>query len=360
MRMADDQWVERALRGMERVWPGQAVVSAELLPAHASPRRYVRATLTGREGSVLVMVLPPADREPEEKGATLVDEVAQEPFVQLASWLGGDAGLPVPGVFGVDEVSRTVMLEDFGEVELLQAWTEATATARPALHEAAVDLLLSWQQRTLACPIHPLVNGRAMDGPLLLWELEHYVEWRLKEDLGVPLAPHESTLLQQAFSRWVEAIERMPTVVIHRDWQSRNLMCRRNGQLGILDFQDAMMGPYVYDVVALLRDSYVDLPAGARARYLERFARGSVEAGRGSDVSTVVRDATLMTLQRKLKDAGRFVYIDRVRGNPGFLRFIDLSMAHVADAMRAFPEEHEVAEVLARHDPAFRAAWVQP
>lgn len=346
----------RACAGVMALWPDAKISEVELLPAHASPRRYVRLHIAGRADSVIAMVLPDAARAPEEKGSTLVELVRDEPFVVVSEWLSG-LDLPVPELFGLDEESRTIILEDLGSDELLVAWQSASEAERQSLHDSALDLLIGWQKATLSGPAPALVSGRRMDATLLRWELDHYVEWRLRADLGVELSAAEEATLSEAFDRWVAEITAMPEVVIHRDWQSRNLMLRPDGELVIIDFQDAMMGPYIYDLVAMLRDSYIGLSPARFTELVQRFAAGRRQLGMVESAAGIEHDVGLMSLQRKLKDAGRFVQIDRERGNPSFLKFIPLSMEHVAVALKGTGGEDKIVELLLRYDPDFISAW---
>jgi aminoglycoside/choline kinase family phosphotransferase len=125
-----------------------------------------------------------------------------------------------------------------------------------------------------------------------------------------------------------------------------------SGDQVVIDFQDALLGPRQYDLVALLRDSYVELEAplveAMLRRYLDRLA---AEGGPrlGYDAFRDVFD--LLTVQRKLKDAGRFVFIDRVKKNPGFLPSIPASLRYVRDAFARRPELAGLQAVLARHVP---------
>src|SRR5262249_984311 len=111
---------------------------------------------------------------------------------------------------------------------------------------------------------------------------------------------------------------------VHRDYQSRNLMVREGAsgaELVWIDFQDALLGPRVYDLVALLNDSYQTFDRGFVEARLDDFARTS-----GLDEAARValgREFDVVTVQRKLKDAGRFVFIDRVKKNPAFLPYFE-------------------------------------
>ena len=118
-------------------------------------------------------------------------------------------------------------------------------------------------------------------------------------------------------------------------------------ELKVIDFQDALLGSQVYDLVALLRDSYVVLEKSEVDDLLAVYASAA-----GVDASdNLSKLFHMQTVQRKLKDAGRFVYLDRVRGNPGYLRWIPTSLRYAAEALAAVPELAPVAALLRRHVP---------
>ena len=118
------------------------------------------------------------------------------------------------------------------------------------------------------------------------------------------------------------------------------------GELFWIDFQDALLGPRIYDLVALLRDSYQSFDATFiedRLRdYADAAARGAAERDR------LRLEFDLVTVQRKLKDAGRFVFIERVKGNPSFLPFIEPSLQAVKSALeRTAPHDPDLADLSA-------------
>jgi aminoglycoside/choline kinase family phosphotransferase len=126
----------------------------------------------------------------------------------------------------------------------------------------------------------------------------------------------------------------------------------------VIDFQDALLGPRQYDLVALLRDSYVELDPPFVEAMLRRYLAG-LEAEGGPRLAYEAFRATfdLLTVQRKLKDAGRFVFIDRVKRNPGFLVSIPASLRYVREAFARRPDLAELQEVLARHVPELGRAF---
>ena len=129
-------------------------------------------------------------------------------------------------------------------------------------------------------------------------------------------------------------------------------MVRPGGSLCWIDFQDALLGPRVYDLVALLNDSYQKFDGAFVDARLDDYARTSgLDAGERPELR---REFDLVTVQRKLKDAGRFVFIDRVKGNPSFLKFVEPTIAKVRaslDRLRDDADMRELRGVLARAIP---------
>jgi aminoglycoside/choline kinase family phosphotransferase len=215
-------------------------------------------------------------------------------------------------------------------------------------------MLGEFQQTTQFKPPPAFVTNRVFDAAIVKWELEHYVEWRIEAALGKSLTRRQSTQLGSAFDRLVAQLSTIPLVPMHRDFQSHNIMVRADRSLVMLDFQDAMLGPAVYDVVALLRDSYIEIPRGVLTTLVRRYGEGVAgsPALAGASVGDVERWFHMQTLQRKLKDAGRFVFIDRVKGNPDFLQYVDVSCRYIRDAFLSLGGEFDdLASLLSDIDP---------
>lgn len=349
---SEESWLARARRSaLRRAADRGPLLSLEMLPPHASLRRYARAGFDGL--TEVVMLLPPPGAAPEEAGSTAVSRASDEPFLELQRWFL-DLGVRVPALFDVDDEEGTIWLEDVGHTDF-DAHLRATGDLRTG-YRAALDTLLQLQRATAAATTLPhLVSSRSFDAALLRWELDHYREWRLEQELGLTLEPEFRTKLDAAFDDLVAKVAAIPTAVMHRDFQSHNLMVLGD-ELVVLDFQDAMTGPVVYDAVALLRDSYVEIPADLLSELVRHYARqaAGLPALVGHDAATIERWFFLQTVQRKLKDSGRFVFIERVKKNPNFLPFIPSSLRYVKDALGRLPELAELAALLAQVDPALR------
>lgn len=143
-------------------------------------------------------------------------------------------------------------------------------------------------------------------------------------------------------------IRSLPYGFTHRDFQSRNIIVR-DGKLFLIDFQDALMGPSCYDLVALLRDSYVKLSDDDLNELLRYYADK-----KGRPLSELKDEFNLITVQRKLKDAGRFVFIDRVKKNPNFLQYIPTSLGYVKNALAQLPKHKPLNDLLLKYIPEWK------
>jgi aminoglycoside/choline kinase family phosphotransferase len=344
-----DPLTEARVRDAVRRATGRETSAAPVrrLAGHASMRSYWR--VGAPPDSHVVMVLPP-DAKPEE--VTKGGPPAVDPFVDVQRYLAG-LGVRVPAIralYADDPRGGLMVLEDLGD-DMLETRLLAGAPRAP-LYEAAVDQLARLRARAEARPGGCVAFGRAFDVDLYRWELEHFVEWGLEAWKGRRLSPAERALADREFDRIARALDAEPKGFTHRDYQSRNLMVLPSGEQAVIDFQDALLGPRQYDLVALLRDSYVELDApfveAMLRRYLERLeAEGGPRLAYGPFRETF----DLLTVQRKLKDAGRFVFIDRVKKNPGFLVSIPASLRYVREAFARRPDLAELRAMLAGHVP---------
>ena len=145
------------------------------------------------------------------------------------------------------------------------------------------------------------------------------------------LSAPDRALFDEIAGRLAKRIAGLSRGFVHRDYQSRNLMVRDDGSLVWIDFQDALLGPRVYDLVALLNDSYQEFDRAFVEERLSEYA-----AARGlpkDDARAVILEFDLVTVQRKLKDAGRFVFIDKTKNNPSFLKFVTPTVRKVKVAL---------------------------
>jgi aminoglycoside/choline kinase family phosphotransferase len=333
-------------------WSGGGVadLTLELLHGDASARRYVRVK-GGFAGAPVVAMILAAEQarfSEEAMGKEAPDEL---PFSNVQRYLSG-LGIRVPDVLYVDEPLGVVLLEDLGDLTVERRFKTTDADTQRDLYERAVDLLVELQTKTAAGRAGDCIAyTRTFEFDLLRWELDHFIEYLLGADRKVTLSGADKQVVDRAFDELARGIAAWPRGFVHRDFQSRNLMLKGD-EMVLIDFQDCLVGPHLYDLTALLRDSYVRLDSDLVDRLIDRYREGCRQAGLQRPAREVLIDQFhRMTLQRKLKDSGRFVFIDRVKKNPDFLPFISASLKYVAAAFDHLPDLLPCREVLARAVP---------
>ncbi|MCG3174541.1 MAG: N-acetylmuramate/N-acetylglucosamine kinase [Myxococcota bacterium] len=311
------------------------------LKGDASTRSYYRA-LVGAKGkpgqSYVVMVLPGDAAKSEE--ASKGKAPKELPFLNVHRYLKSK-DLPVPEIHHEAIKEGFLILEDLGD-ETMERWLLSHKPDEWAeAYARAVDLLVDMQAATEdAAKSSCVAKTRSFDNELLMWECDHFIEFGIEARRNSKLSRPIRAEMSRNFDLLVKELLKIPTHFVHRDYQSRNLMFQKD-RVVLIDFQDALMGPIVYDLVALLRDSYVDLPNSLVEQMIKRYAARANERGllpKGTTDARVKEWFDLQTLQRKLKDAGRFVYIDRVKKNPDFLPYVPNSLKFVREAFRRRPE----------------------
>jgi aminoglycoside/choline kinase family phosphotransferase len=327
---------------------GTPASRVQRLPGGAGNRIYWR--VQGSDGrTAVVMELPPEPGKSEEVSKEAGPK--ELPFLNVHRYLER-LGVRVPRIYLDAHQRGYVVLEDLTDQTLEMA---LRAGDREAIYRRAIDALARLRAHAEREPDRSCIAfSRAFDYDLYHWELEHFIEYGL---LGRGAKPTEAELqtLRRHFERISRELAAEPRGFTHRDYQSRNIMIPPSGEQVVIDFQDALQGPRQYDLVALLRDSYVELDRplvdAMLKRYVERFG---AEGGGRIDPAKFASFFDLLTVQRKLKDAGRFVFIDQVKKNPSFLVHIPSSLRYVKDALARRPDLADVREILARHVPELR------
>ena len=299
----------------------------------ASFRRYFRVTHDG--SSFIVMDAPP------EKENT-------RPFVTVARLLL-DVGVNVPEILDESPDLGFLLLSDLGNRLYLDALNGETVER---LYGDALGALAAIQ----ACaPVRGVLPD--YDHALLMREMGLFRDWLVGKHLGITRNEAQSALLEQAFARLAENALAQPQVCVHRDYHSRNLMVTRRNNPGILDFQDAVIGPVTYDLVSLLRDCYIAWPRDRVEAWALGYQELALQSGilreEHEDPVRFLRWFDLMGVQRHLKAAGIFARLNHRDGKPGYLNDIPRTLGYVIDVARRYGEiaglgEFIEAEVMPR------------
>ncbi len=301
------------------------------LTGDASDRRYFRVLLKGEKPIVLAL----------HQGPFAFDKM---PFVAVARLLR-QIPVPVPAILHHSDELGVLGLEDLGDVTLQAHLGAAPLAEHAALYRQAVSFIARMQQRgeELRSPEYPPYQI-AFDVEKLTWELEFFVKHYLLAYKGAVLPEARREALRGEWSAMVEELAGEPRALCHRDYHSRNLMLH-DGSLYIIDFQDARMGPDTYDLVSLLRDSYVDLTA-PQVDELIAFFLALKGQRRAEDEAGFRRRFDLMALQRNLKALGTFGYMTTTRNNTVYIQYIPRTLSHVRANLSKYPRFARLRELL--------------
>ena len=291
-----------------------APASLVLASADASFRRYLRVTGEGGR-SFIVMDAPP----PQE---------AVGPFVDLAQRIRA-AGLHAPEVLAVDAEHGFVLLADLGNRLYLQALQSAEPAEADRLMRAALGALLQFQQRLDRSGL-PLY-----DEALLRRELALFPEWCVGREYGISWTAAQTATWQRVCDALVASALAQPQLPVHRDWMPRNLMLAEPNP-GILDFQDAALGPATYDIASLLRDAFLSWDEAQEIDWAARWWQQARAAGilgehpMAADFGETWRALEWMGLQRHLKVLGIFCRLKHRDGKPSYSADLPRFFGYVA------------------------------
>jgi len=314
---------------------GLSVRHPRVLPltGDASDRRYFRVLLDEGPSVVLALHAGPIEFQ------TL-------PFANVADLLQ-QMRLPVPSILGHSDADGILALQDLGDVTLQAHLGAASRTEHAALYREAVSLVDILQSRGRDFGSDRFIPYRiAFDVEKLIWELEFFVKHFLVAYRGAQLSNREREELMVEWSTIAEELASEARVLCHRDYHSRNLMWH-DGRLYLIDFQDARLGPDTYDLVSLLRDSYVDLTDLEVDELIAYFlALKKLDASQSAEFR---RRFDLMALQRNLKALGTFGYQTATRGNPVYIQYIPRTLKYVSVNLQKYERFVRLRTLLSAH-----------
>ncbi|MGH8232506.1 MAG: aminoglycoside phosphotransferase family protein [Steroidobacteraceae bacterium] len=317
---------------------GQSLVRLEPASADASFRRYFRAWRA--DGSTRVVMDAPPDKE----------NIA--PYLKVARLLEA-CGVHVPQVEAVDLQYGLVLLEDLGSTQYLTKLRAGQGIER--LYADALEALLRIQLRgrDAAHELPPY------DRAALEREMSLMPEWFCTRHLGLTLDDADLEVLRATFDFLAREALAQPTVFVHRDYHSRNLMWLAHDNPGVVDFQDALAGAVGYDLVSLLKDCYIDWPRTQVERWVSDYRarlRGAGELA-GTSEREFLRWFDLIGLQRHIKVLGIFARLWYRDGKHGYLADLPRTLAYVVDAADRYAETSGFSRWLQqRIVPAFASA----
>jgi len=306
---------------------GTDAFSCEPASSDASFRRYFRVILN--EQSFVVM-----DAPPEKEDCTS--------FISIAKLLV-ENGIHAPEIFHLSEEKGFMVLSDLGSISYLDQLTDATANG---LYFDAVQALHKMHR----LPVGELSLPQ-YDLSLLQQEMGLFKEWFVEKLLAIDLSPIEEEKLAGVQMALAQSALSQTQVFVHRDYHSRNLMVTEVNNPGVIDFQDAVVGPMTYDLVSLFRDCYISWSDEKVYAWLDGFLQQRQTDGYTCDVGKerFYQWFDWMGVQRHLKVLGIFSRLLLRDGKAGYLKDIPLTLAYVVGVCRRYDELKPLLEIIEGH-----------
>ncbi len=288
--------------------------------ADASFRQYFRVFNTQENKTYIVMDAPP-------------DKEDCRPFIQVTELIRS-AGVNAPAIVAMDMQQGFLLLDDLGNKPYLDYLSADTADE---LYIDAIDALIKMQSIDAMLP--------AYDDTLLQTELALFETWYLNRHLEVQLNEDQKASLNFIFKLLINNAKEQPQVFVHRDYHSRNLMITDSNNPGIIDYQDAVIGPISYDLVSLFKDCYIEWPREKIEHWLDLYlARLAPEHFIKKE--TLLRWFDLMGVQRHLKVLGIFARLNYRDGKSQYLNDLPLTLKYVVNTCEQYKELQPLKQLL--------------
>ena len=306
------QWLETLA---ENTYSDLTVASAD-----ASFRQYFRVTNTQENKTYIVMDAPPEKED-------------CHPFV-LVTELIRSCGVNAPDIIALDLHQGFLLLDDLGDTPYLDLLNNDTAEQ---LYIDAIDALIKMQNIDALLP--------AYNEKLLQTELDLFETWYLNRHLNVQLNDNLKQALHDTFTLLIRNAEEQPQVFVHRDYHSRNLMLSESNNPGVIDYQDAVIGPITYDLVSLFKDCYIEWPPEKVEHWLDLYL-ARITPDFFIEKPTLMRWFDLMGVQRHLKVLGIFSRLNYRDGKTQYLDDLPLTLKYVVDACEKYTELQPLQQLL--------------
>ena len=303
-------------------WLGEIIKGSfniERASSDASFRTYYR--VTHNKGTDIVMYAPP-DKE------SLTD------VIKINSKLDS-ANITVPKIKKVNEDLGLMLMSDFGKKVYLNNLNDETVFC---LYTDAIDVIHNMQNNITTSDLDCFDIREQRN------ETNLFIDWFLKKHIGYNDEKLDSMGIKKIFTDLLEKIDEIPKKFVHRDYHSRNLMLLEKGNPGVLDYQDAMVGPITYDLVSLLKDCYIKWDNELINKMSKTYFQRISDVETSFDVFSYWLDIT--GLQRHLKAIGIFTRLNYRDNKPVYMNDIPRTLSYVRETVGKYDELKKIKLVL--------------
>ncbi len=292
----------------------------QVASADASFRQYFRVTNTLDKKTYIVMDAPP-------------DKENSRPFVQVTDLIRS-VNVNAPKIIAMDMKQGFLLLDDLGNKPFLAQLNENSVDI---LYRDAISALIKMQ--TIDAMLPPY------DENMLQTEINLFESWYLNRHLQIQLDAKQKIILADTFKILINSACEQPQVFVHRDYHSRNLMFTEQNNPGVIDYQDAVIGPLTYDLVSLFKDCYIEWPRHKIEHWLDLYL-ATLAPTHFIEKETFIRWFDLMGVQRHLKVLGIFARLNYRDGKSQYLDDLPLTLKYVIEACALYPELHALSKLL--------------
>lgn len=281
----------------------------------ASFRYYYRLSLDHK--TYIVMDAPPEQED-------------CEPFIKVNRILS-ECRVNVPIIHNMDLAQGFLLLSDFGNDHYLNKLDHTNAGQ---LYTDAIRTIISMQLDADTAQLPPY------DSALLQREMHLFTDWLLAKHLKIELNNDQTKAIETIFNLLEQNALEQPQAFVHRDFHSRNLMLTEANNPGVIDFQDAVVGPVSYDLMSLLKDCYIKWPKDEINDWVDFYLNERVSRNAALDVDRqqFQRWFDLMGVQRHLKASGIFARLSHRDGKHGFLKDVPRTLSYIVDLKQSYQE----------------------
>jgi N-acetylmuramate 1-kinase len=288
--------------------------------ADASFRQYFRVC-NKQDGKTYIVMDAPPDKED------------CHPFVLVTELIRG-VGVNAPDIISLDARQGFLLLDDLGDDPYLKHLDESTADG---LYTDAIDALVKMQTIDGLLPVY--------DESLLQTEMDLFETWYVNEHKGRELNTQQRMTLEKTFGLLIENALEQPQVFVHRDYHSRNLMITYENNPGVIDYQDAVIGPITYDLVSLFKDCYIEWPREKVEHWLELYL-ARITPDYFIEKKQLLRWFDLMGVQRHLKVLGIFARLNYRDGKSQYLDDLPLTLKYILNTCDCYTELQPLKNLL--------------
>ncbi len=274
-----------------------------------------------------------------------IDAKDSFPYINIQKHLSQHQ-IHVPQIYALAPSLGILLIEDFGDNSLEKVAQNLPAKQYAKYYFLALDELCKIHLEASKSNPQCLAFELAFDTEKLLWELNFMKENLIQRHLHTTLSSPEEQTLQQGFLQLCKYLDAQPRYFTHRDYHSRNLMIQ-DEKIGVLDFQDARMGPCQYDLASLIKDSYVQLPQELQEELLKYYLfQKNKQEGKKTDVKEFQKTFNWMCVQRNLKAMGTFAYLHVEKEKSGYLCYLKPTWNYARENLEKFSEFKELLKIL--------------